>query len=319
MRVFALVAVLSFVRPTHEPLTARRTEIARARASETADSLAVFPRGLAPDASRAERTTVVLIPGPVGSAFSMRHITAALAAQGVPSVVIDPLGMGSSLRPEKADYTLTRQALRIAAVLDTLHVGRVLLVGQGTSATVALHLAADKSARVVGVISLAGGPVDQQGTKGVKLALTLAPLLDNAIGRSLGRRKFVGAVRDQSASDVWCTPEVVKEYLRPYEQNLRGSLRALRAMSESVEPAPIASRLPSVRAPVRLLVGDKKSANSPTDEQIRVLQRGLTQFRADTVRHAGTMLQEEGADAVLLAISEMLAASRLPAAQELRR
>ncbi len=292
-----------------------------------AETLAVSARGLSADPApllRA-RTTVVLIPGPVGSAFSMRHITTALAEQAIPTVVIDPLGMGASARPEKADYSLTRQAARIASVLDTLHLSRVLLVAQGTSATVALHMAADSHERIAGVLSLAGGPVDHQGTKGVKLALAFSSLLDNALGRAIGRRKFVAAIREQSANDAWCTPAVVREYLRPYEQDLRGSLRALRSMSESVEPAPIASRLASVQVPVQLLVGDKRSANAPTDEQIRVLQQGLRVFRVDTVRNAGTLLQEERADAVVQAITAQLAripaplSAPLPAPQQLRR
>jgi len=255
---------------------------------------------------RAARMVVVLIPGPVGSAFSMRHITDALATDSVPTIVIDPLGMGTSSRPGNADYTLMRQATRIAAILDTLRVERALIVGQGTSASIALHLAASDTARVQAVLSLAGGPVDKQGTRGVRLALTLAPLLDNGLGRAIGRRKFRHAVRDQSASMTWCTDSVLRAYLGPYERDLRGSLRALRAMNDAIEPVPLASRLGSIRAPVRLLMGDKISANAPTAEQVALLQRSLTRFAVDTVARAGTMLQEERPDAVLMAIRALL-------------
>lgn len=272
------------------------------------EALSVFVRGGSQGVTSASPSgvTVVLIPGPVGSAFSMRHVTDALAADGIATVVIDPLGMGTSSRPEVADYTLTRQAVRIRAVLDTLHIARAIVVASGTSATVALHLAADDPARVAAILSLAGGPVDHQGTKGVKLALTFAPLLDNAIGRSIGRRKFRSAVREQSVSDAWCTDEVLRAYLRPFELDFRGGLRALRAMSEAVEPAPIGSRLHAIQAPVRLLVGEKRSANSPTDEQMLLLSQKLAHFRVDTIARSGTMIHEERPDAVVAAIREMM-------------
>ena len=251
--------------------------------------------------------TVVLLSGPLGSAFSMRHITESLTAQGIATVVIDPLGMGRSSRPRAADYSLARQAHRIAAVLDTLRIDKVLLVAPGTSATIALHFAADAPARVTGVISLAGGPVDHQGTRSVSLALKLAPFLDNALGRALGRRKFMAGVREQSVSDAWCTPDVMRTYLEPFEHDMRGALRALAAMSEAVEPTPIAGRLSLVSAPVELLVGDKLSPSMTTDAQIALMTRELPTFRVDTVARSGTMLHEERADAVVQAVMNALA------------
>ena len=244
---------------------------------------------------------VVVLSGPLGSAFSMRHITAGLAEQGIGSVVIDPLGMGRSSRPKVADYTLTRQAQRVASVLDTLGVQKVLFIAPGTSATIALHFAADNPNRVAGIISLSGGPMDSQGTRAVSLALKMAPLLDNPIGRALGRRKFMSGVREQSFSDAWCTKDVMKVYLEPFERDLRGSLRSLAAMSEAVEPATIVSRLSLVTAPVQLLVGEKISPNSTTEAQVAVFARGLPSFRVDTIARSGTMLHEERPDAVVQA------------------
>jgi pimeloyl-ACP methyl ester carboxylesterase len=238
----------------------------------------------------------------------MRHLTTQLSARGMATVVIDPLGMGTSAKPAGADYSLSRQSARIAAVLDTLMVDRVIIVAQGTSATMALHLAADHPDRVAGIVSLAGGPVDTQGTRAVKLALTLAPLLDTPMGRTIGRRKFMAGVREQSASDAWCSRDVLRAYLEPFERNLRASLRALHAMSQAVEPAPIATRLPQVQAPVQLLLGDKQSANMPSSSQIALLARSLPAFRVDTIAHSGTMLHEEQPDAVVHAVMQHLAA-----------
>ena len=99
-------------------------------------------------------------------------------------------------------------------------------------------------------------------------------------------------------------------YLAPFERDLRGSLRVLGAMSESVEPVPIASRLSSITAPVQLLVGDKVSPNSVSDAQVALMVSALASFRVDTVPRAGTMLHEERADAVVQATLAALAKLR---------
>jgi len=251
---------------------------------------------------------VLLLPGPVGSAFSMRNVVRELQALGIEPLVVDPLGMGASTRPKGADYTLSAQAARIAKVLDAeLPVGvRVIVAAQGTSATIAFHLAATDTLRVLGVVSMAGGPIDKQGTPGVRTALTFAALLDNPIGRSFAKRRFVSALRDQSADDRWLTTDVVKQYVAPIENDLRGLLRTLGAMQAAVEPFPIESRLTRIAVPVHLLVGDKASSSTPTVAQVSMLQAHVKRFTIDTLRPGGTMLHEERAADVARAISDMV-------------
>jgi pimeloyl-ACP methyl ester carboxylesterase len=276
------------------------------------ERLAVRLVGTPPTATDGRTPRIVILPGTVGSAFSMRHVTAVLAARGQPVIIVDPLGMGRSAHPARADYSLTAQARRISAVLESLGVGRALLVAQGTSATLALRLAADRPEQVSGVISLAGGPIDRQETAGVRLALALAPLLDTPLGRAIGRRRFLAAVRAQSADPAWCTPDVAAHYLAPVESDLRGTLRTLRAMHAAVEPTRIEHELRRVRAPVHLLVGDHPNSHAPTIEQVAMLQRHLAAFHVDTVARAGTMLHEERADTVAAAVLAMLDRTRSP-------
>lgn len=255
---------------------------------------------------------VLLLPGPVGSAFSMRSVVRELQARGIAPLVVDPLGMGASTRPKGADYTLSAQAARIARVLEAeLPAGvTVVVAAQGTSATIALHLAATDTARVRGVLSMAGGPIDKQGTSGVRTALTFAALLDNPIGRGFAKRRFVSALRDQSADDRWLTSDVVKQYVAPIENDLRGLLRTLGAMQAAVEQFPIESRLARITVPVRLLVGDKPSPSAPSAAQVNLLQSLVKRFAIDTLRPGGTMLHEERAADVALAIAEMVRSAR---------
>jgi hypothetical protein len=109
----------------------------------------VRPLAAVPASPRSATTPmVVLLPGPIGSAFAMRHLTGALTREQVPTAVVDLLGMGESGKPSGADYSLARQSERLLAVIDTLAIERVLIVAQGTSATAALRLAALAPSRV---------------------------------------------------------------------------------------------------------------------------------------------------------------------------
>jgi pimeloyl-ACP methyl ester carboxylesterase len=159
-------------------------------------------------------------------------------------------------------------------------------------------------------VSIAGGPVDQQGTKMMKLALALAPVLDNRLGRALARRRFIASMKTQSANASWMTDSVVQAYVVPLEQDLRGVFRSLRAMAGAREPTTIATRLPLINAPVRLLLGDTPTPSSPTQVQIEMLRRSVRIFAVDTIRHAGTMMHEEQPGAVVDIIEELLRAAK---------
>src|SRR5256885_15625696 len=63
---------------------------------------------------------VVLVPGLLGSAFGYRAVIPLLTAAGYRAIVVEPLGIGGSARPEHADYSLPSQSEQIAAVLDRM-------------------------------------------------------------------------------------------------------------------------------------------------------------------------------------------------------
>src|SRR5207247_10993146 len=83
---------------------------------------------------------VVLIPGLFGSAFGFRKLVPLLVGAGYRTIVIEPLGVGASARPEKANYSLTAQADRIAAVLDSLHVRNALVLSHSIARSELLRL-----------------------------------------------------------------------------------------------------------------------------------------------------------------------------------
>ena len=98
---------------------------------------------------------VVLIPGLFGSAFGFRKLLPLLHAAGYRAIVIEPLGVGSSARPEGADYSLAAQATRIAAVLDALHVHKAIVIAHSMGASEAFRLAYRRPDLVKGVVASA--------------------------------------------------------------------------------------------------------------------------------------------------------------------
>src|ERR1041385_2117569 len=109
-----------------------------------ADSSHAFPLVLSPaeslqvtEAGATGAVPVVLIPGLFGSAFAYRKVIPGLTAAGYRTLVIEPLGVGSSGRPEHADYSLTAQADRIAAALDHLTVRQAIVVASSLGASMA--------------------------------------------------------------------------------------------------------------------------------------------------------------------------------------
>ncbi len=101
---------------------------------------------------------VAVIPGLFGASFTFRKVVPLLAARGFRPIVIEPLGTGFSSRPPDADYSLTAQSHRIAAVLDSLSPGPVLVLAHSLGAAIAFRLAVERPDLVGGIVSLEGGP-----------------------------------------------------------------------------------------------------------------------------------------------------------------
>src|SRR6266550_2177056 len=107
-----------------------------------ADTVHTFSLALSPAESVAVTVTgtgdpVVLVPGLFGSAFGYRAVIPLLTDAGYRAIVVEPLGIGSSARPEHADYSLTAQADRIAAALDRLSVRHAIVVAHSLGASMA--------------------------------------------------------------------------------------------------------------------------------------------------------------------------------------
>jgi pimeloyl-ACP methyl ester carboxylesterase len=266
-----------------------------------AESLAVEVSG------RAAGAPVVLVPGLFGSAFGFRKLIPLLTAAGYKAMVVEPLGIGSSSRPRKANYSLTAQAGRIAAVLDSLHVRGALLLAHSIGGSEAFRLAYHRPDLVRGLVSIEGGPTETALTPAFKRALRFAPWIKLFGGIRLIRHKIRGLLIDSSGDPTWVTDDVVQGYTAGAARDLDATLRAYLAMGDAREPEKLAPHLAEVRCPVRLVVGGARHDGDVGDQEVALLERTLRSFALDSVPGAGHFIYEEQPRAVLAAVSRLAA------------
>lgn len=262
------------------------------------ESLHVEVRGTGP--------AVLLIPGLFGSAYGYRRVVARLTAQGNRTVVIEPLGLGRSSRPRGADYSLTAQADRIAAALDTLRVTNAVVVAHAVGAGMALRLALRRPELVRSVVSLEGGAAEAAATPGFRRAMSMAPLIRLLGGAGLVRSKVRSSLIQSSGDPSWITEQVIAEYTGHATDNVGATLHAFQAMAKSRESMSIDERLGELRCPVLLMIGGAVHAGGVDELELNRLRRGVRSFSVEVVPGAGSFLHEEQPDRVAAAVGRML-------------
>lgn len=244
---------------------------------------------------------IVLIADFLGAAFTFRHVAPALADAGYRVIVVEPLAVGTSSRPRKADYSLHAQARRVAAVLDSCGVASAIVGAQGTNGAVAVRLALAWGARVSRLVLLEGGGAERAAGPGFRRAIERLPGL-----QLLGVRVMQGAIRKamiSASSDAsWVTDEAVTEYTRGAALDLGATIDAYRAIARAKEPDDIADRLAEIRVPVRLLLGGAKHGAGPPRSEVQLLSSRLATLTVDTIPGAGHHLAEERPDVVIDAL-----------------
>src|SRR5437773_1886579 len=241
-----------------------------------ADTVHTFSLALSPAESVAVTVTgtgdpVVLVPGLFGSAFGYRAVIPLLTNAGYRAIVVEPLGIGSSARPEHADYSLTAQADRIAAALDRLSVRHAIVVAHSLGASMAFRLAYRRPDLVAGIVSLDGGPAERAATRSFRRAMTLAPWIKLFGGVKLVRRKIRGQLIKASGDPSWVSERVVDGYTAGAAHDLDATLKAFLAMAERREPERLQPHLAEVRCPVRLLLGTATHEGGVSAEEVAVL------------------------------------------------
>ncbi len=252
-----------------------------------------------------EGRPVVLIPGIFGSAYSYRLVLPLLAERGYRAIVIEPLGIGHSAKPDHADYSLEAQSERVEAVLGRLGVSGAIVVAHSTNAAIAYRLAYRRPDLVSAVVSLEGGPAERATTPGFRRAMTFVPWIKWFGGAKLIRREIRKGLIRASGDTTWVTDTVVDGYTAAAQADLDGTLKAFLGMAQSKEPDKLAPHLSQIRAPVRLLLGGAPHDGSPGSAEVALLQSVKGGLTVDTIPGAGHYLQEERPQAVLRAVEQV--------------
>src|SRR2546422_3840522 len=257
-----------------------------------ADTVHTFSLALSPAESVEVTVTgtgdpVVLVPGLFGSAFGYRAVIPLLTGAGYRAIVVEPLGIGSSARPQHADYSLTDQADRIAAALDRLSVRQAIVVAHSLGASMAFRLAYRRPDLVAGIVSLDGGPAESPATRAFRRAMKLAPWIRLFGGMKLVRKKIRGQLMKASGDASWVSERVVDGYTAGGARDLDATLRAFLAMAERREPERLRPHLTEVRCPVRLLLGTATHAGGVSAEETARLAASLPVFGVESVPRGG--------------------------------
>lgn len=243
---------------------------------------------------------VVMIPGLFGSAYSFRKMIPLLSDCGYRSVIVEPLGLGFSSKPPKADYSLSAQAERVAAALDSLGVRHAIVLGHSIGGAIALRLALHHPDLVSGLVLIESGPTETAVTPAFKRAMRFAPWIKLFGGMGLIRRMVHRSLISSSGDTTWISEPVVYGYTAGAARDLDATLKVFLAMSASRERDKLQPRLAAITCPVVELVGTVPHHDGDVpDFELELMQQTLPAFTLDSVRGAGHYLQEEQPQAVL--------------------
>ena len=256
---------------------------------------------------------VVFVPGLFGSAFGFRRVKPLFVEAGYQVVIVEPLGIGRSSRPRHADYSLTAQAARIAAVLDTLGIETAIVVAHSIGGSIAFRLAVQRPDLVAGIVSLEGGPAERATTSGFRFAMRFSRILRVFGGRDLIRSQVYQNLRASSGDASWVSEAVVDGYTAGAARDLDATIDAFKGMAESREPWTLVSKLTRIMSPVRMLLGTARHKSGPRPEEITLLRDSLPSFAVDSVPDVGHFIFEERPEAVLGAVQRLDVAPDSPA------
>jgi len=249
---------------------------------------------------------IVLIPGIFGGAYGYRKITGPLVAQGYRTIVVEPLGYGSSSHPKKADYSFGAQSERVARTLDQMGIKRALNVAQSSDAAIAFRLAVGRPDLLRGLLSIDGGPAESAATPGMKKAFKFGGgLVKMTMDESRLRHEVRSEIVKNSGDTSWVTDAVIRNYTAGQTSDLNGSIEAFHQMAKSKESTSLADRLHQCTAPVLLLVGTVEHSSEVTGEQRELLKAKLPTFNTESVAGAGQFIQEEQPTVVLTAVTQL--------------
>ncbi|MFQ5550911.1 MAG: alpha/beta fold hydrolase [Gemmatimonadales bacterium] len=248
---------------------------------------------------------VIVLPGLFGSAYSFRHTGQLLEREGFLCVTIELLGMGSSSRPLEADYSLSAQADRVIAVMDSLGIGQAYAMVHSQGASIAMRASYRSPGRIRGIVSLEGGIAEAIMSTGLRRIMRFAPILRLINGQGMAMQRLLREMRDNSYDPDWVTREAALAYVEGMVDEFGITMSVYRRMSLTDEPESLEERLPFLEIPVILLIGEERYRSSIPDEEFARMVRLIPDITVDTIPETGFFIQEEQPGAAVAALLEL--------------
>ena len=213
-------------------------------------------------------------------------------------VAFDSRGHGLSGLPED-DWSIQDQADDYARVMDALGIDRAVVVGESMGGMAALHLALRHPQRVKGLVL-----VDASASAETLYQRTRYRLMV-LMARLFGMRPWLLAEASKSmfgATFRRTQPEQVKQWMEPMaEYDPKVIARTLRPVM--TRPS-VVGRLPTITAPVLVIVGDEDQTTPPRESE--VLAERMPNARLVTLGATGHMAPIEKPEQTGVLIREFL-------------
>ena len=249
---------------------------------------------------------LVIVPGLVSPAYAYRKILPPLAAAGIHTGGVEPLGGGRSSRPGDADYPHSAQARRIAAVMDTMKLSHAVVMGHAVGTAMALRLALARPELVNGLVLVEGGALESAAVSGVKKALQFSFLVRIFAGRGRIKKEVRKGLIASSGDTTWVTDSLIEQYTEGPAGDMGAVLRALKGMQRAVEPDSLTPMLNQIQVPVLLLLGGAAHEGGPSPGRIRTLERRIPHLRQRIIFGAGLHIQEEQPEVLVDQLLDMI-------------
>lgn len=217
---------------------------------------------------------------------------------------IDLPGFGLTGPAPDGDYTLPRYSRFMVALLDALHLQRVVLAGNSFGGSVAWKTAVDHADRVAALVLVDAAGYPYQSTS-VPIGFRLAhiPALAPVMANVLPRRMVEASVRNVYGDPSRITPGLIERY---YELTLReGNRAALRARFEQSRGGEFATEIPRVAAPTLILWGGQDRLIPPS--QGECFAADIRGSRLVTFADLGHVPHEEDPARTVAAVQRFLA------------
>lgn len=252
---------------------------------------------------RSDTLPLVLLHG-TGASLHTWEAWAAALSRSRRVISLDLPGAGLSGADAQDDYHAAHQVALLGRLLDRLHLGRVLLAGQGRGGDLAWRLALAQPARVAGLVLIAS-PLLATPTGTRPLALQLA---DTPGLRQLGRWVLPRRLVEDTLVSLYGDPARLRADAvdRTYELLLRDGNRVALMHQQDQAPVPATpAELAAPHPPTLILWGEQDRLTPPA--AARALQQALPDSELRVLPGLGHLPQQEDPAATLAALQPWLA------------